>query len=331
MDGWFVKSMPDLNQSNPLVLNYLTQNAIWWIEYADLDGFRVDTYSYNDKTAIAKWTKSITDEYPNFNVVGEVWMYDQAQMAYWQKDSKIGAIQSYNSNLPSVMDFTLQDAIANGVFNEDKQEWRNGLVKVYENFNNDFLYPNINNLLVFFENHDTNRINEFYKNDFKKYQMAVSLIATVRGIPQVYYGSEIGMAGSKNVGDGDIRRDFPGGWNGDTNNAFTKSGRTEEQQKFFDFTSKIFNWRKSKSVIHFGKTTHYVPENNVYVYFRYNEKESVMVIMNNSVEKQKMNINHFKESIKNNTSGKDVLTDKSFDLKNDIEIEGKSVLILELK
>lgn len=149
MDGWFVKSMPDLNQSNPLVLNYLTQNAIWWIEYADLDGFRVDTYSYNDKTAIAKWTKSITDEYPNFNIVGEVWMYDQAQMAYWQKDSKIGAIQSYNSNLPSVMDFTLQEAIANGVFNEDKQEWRNGMVKVYENFNNDFLYPNINNLLVF--------------------------------------------------------------------------------------------------------------------------------------------------------------------------------------
>jgi glycosidase len=331
MDGWFVKSMPDLNQSNPLVLNYLTQNAIWWIEYADLDGFRVDTYSYNDKTAISKWTKSITDEYPNFNVVGEVWMYDQAQMAYWQKDSKIGAIQSFNSNLPSVMDFTLQDAIANGTFNEDKQEWRNGLVKVYENFNNDFLYPNINNLLVFFENHDTNRLNDFYKNDFKKYQMAISLIATVRGIPQVYYGSEIGMAGSKNVGDGDIRRDFPGGWNGDTNNAFTRSGRTEEQQKFFDFTSKIFNWRKSKSVIHNGKTTHYVPENNVYVYFRYDEKETVMVIMNNNNEKQTIKTSRFQENIKNYKFGKDVLSEKSFDLKNDIEIDGKSVLILELK
>ncbi|WP_298393864.1 glycoside hydrolase family 13 protein [Flavobacterium sp.] len=331
MDGWFVKSMPDLNQSNPLVLNYLTQNAIWWIEYADLDGFRVDTYSYNDKTAIAKWTKSITDEYPNFNVVGEVWMYDQAQMAYWQKDSKIGAIQSYNSNLPSVMDFTLQDAIANGTFNEDKQEWRNGLVKVYENFNNDFLYPNINNLLVFFENHDTNRLNDLYKNDFKKYQMAVSLIATVRGIPQVYYGSEIGMAGSKNVGDGDIRRDFPGGWNGDKNNAFTKSERTEEQQKFFDFTSKIFNWRKTKSVIHNGKTTHYVPENNVYVYFRYDEKEAVMVVMNNTNEKQTIKTSRFQENIKNFKSGKDVISEKSFDLKNDIELEGKSVLILELK
>lgn len=340
MDGWFVKSMPDLNQSNPLVLNYLTQNAIWWIEYADLDGFRVDTYSYNDKTAIAKWTKSITDEYPNFNIVGEVWMYDQAQMAYWQKDSKIGAIQSYNSNLPSVMDFTLQEAIANGVFNEDKQEWRNGMVKVYENFNNDFLYPNINNLLVFFENHDTNRLNEAYKNDFKKYQMAMTLIATVRGIPQIYYGSEIGMAGDKGKGDGDIRRDFPGGWNGDTNNAFTKTGRNEEQNKFYDFTAKLLNWRKTKDVIHFGKTTHYVPENNVYVYFRYNDpndsepakqKESVMVVVNNSNEKQTFKTNRFLENIKNYQSGKDIFTETTFDLKNDITIEGKSVLVLELK
>jgi len=331
MDGWFVKSMPDLNQSNPLVLNYLTQNAIWWIEYADLDGFRVDTYSYNDKTAIAKWTKSITDEYPNFNIVGEVWMYDQAQMAYWQKDSKIGAIQSYNSNLPSVMDFTLQEAIANGVFNEDKQEWRNGMVKVYENFNNDFLYPNINNLLVFFENHDTNRLNEAYKNDFKKYQMAMTLIATVRGIPQIYYGSEIGMAGDKGKGDGDIRRDFPGGWNGDTNNAFNKAGRTEEQNKFYDFTAKLLNWRKTKDVIHFGKTTHYVPENNVYVYFRYNENESVMVVVNNNAEKQTFKTNRFAENIKNYQSGKDIFTETTFDLNNDITIEGKSVLILELK
>lgn len=331
MDGWFVKSMPDLNQSNPLVLNYLIQNAIWWIEYADLDGFRVDTYSYNDKTAIAKWTKSITDEYPNFNIVGEVWMYDQAQMAYWQKDSKIGAIQSFNSNLPSVMDFTLQEAIANGIFNEDKQEWRNGMVKVYENFNNDFLYPNINNLLVFFENHDTNRLNEIYKNDFKKYQMAMTLIATVRGIPQIYYGSEIGMAGDKGKGDGDIRRDFPGGWNGDTNNAFTKAGRTEEQNKFFDFTAKLFNWRKNKTVIHTGKTTHYIPENNVYVYFRYNEKESVMVVVNNNEEKQTFKTNRFTENIKKYQSGKDIFTEKTFDLKNDITIDGKSVMILELK
>ena len=330
MDGWFVPSMPDLNQSNPLVLNYLTQNAIWWIEYADLDGFRVDTYSYNDKEGISKWTKAITDEYPHFNIVGEVWMHDQAQMSYWQKDSKIGAIQSYNSHLPSVMDFTLHDAIGN-VFNEDRQSWDRGMIQVYDNFANDFLYPNPNNLLVFAENHDTGRFNEIYKSDFKKYQMAMTLIATVRGIPQLYYGSEIGMKGDKGKGDADIRRDFPGGWKGDANNAFTKEGRTAEQQKFFDFSSKLFTWRKSKEVIHSGKMTHYVPDNNVYVYFRYNEKETVMVIINNNSEKQSLKTNRFKESIQNLKSGKEVLSGKTFDLNNDIEIEGKSALILELK
>jgi glycosidase len=330
MDGWFVPSMPDLNQSNPLVLKYLTQNAIWWIEYADLDGFRVDTYSYNDKEAISKWTKSITDEYPNFNIVGEVWMHDQAQMSYWQKDSKIGAIQNYNSNLPSVMDFTLHDAIGSA-FNENNGSWDKGMIQVYDNFTNDFLYPNPNNLLIFAENHDTGRFNEIYKNDFKKYQMVMTLLATVRGIPQLYYGSEIGMNGDKGKGDADIRKDFPGGWNGDKNNAFTKSGRTAEQQKFFDFTSKLFTWRKTKSVIHSGKTTHYIPENNIYVYFRHTNSESVMVVINNNSDSKTFKTNRFQENISKYKSGKDVLFEKSFDLKNDIQIDGKSVLILELK
>ncbi|MBF2709764.1 glycoside hydrolase family 13 protein [Flavobacterium soyangense] len=330
MDGWFVPSMPDLNQSNPLVLNYLTQNAIWWIEYADLDGFRVDTYSYNDKEGISKWTKAITDEYPHFNIVGEVWMHNQAQMSYWQKDSKIGAIESYNSYLPSVMDFTLHDAIGN-VFNENNQSWDKGMIQVYDNFVNDFLYPNPNNLLVFVENHDTGRFNEIYKNDFKKYQMAMTLIATIRGIPQLYYGSEIGMNGDKGKGDADIRKDFPGGWDGDSNNAFTKQGRTPEQQKFFDFSSKLFTWRKSAAVIHSGKTTHYIPENNVYVYFRYNEQQTVMVVINNNPEKQTIKTKRFNENIQNFKSGKDVITDKSYDLKDEIEIDGKSALILELQ
>lgn len=329
MDGWFVKSMPDLNQSNPLVLNYLTQNAIWWIEFADLDGFRVDTYSYNDKEGIAKWTKAITDEYPHFNIVGEVWMNDQAQMAYWQKDSKIGAIQNFNSYLPSVMDFTLHEAVSSA-FNEDQATWDKGIIKVYQNFTNDFLYPNIDNILTFIENHDTQRFNHLYP-DFKKYQLAMTLLATVRGIPQIYYGSEIGMAGNKDKGDADIRQDFPGGWNGDKNNAFTASGRTEVQKQYFDFTAKLLNWRKNKSVIHSGKTTHYIPENNVYVYFRYDEKETVMVIINNNPEKQTIKTNRFLENIKNYKSGKDALGNTSFDLKNDISIEGKSALILELK
>ena len=330
MDGWFVPSMPDLNQSNPLVLNYLVQNAIWWIEYADLDGFRVDTYSYNDKEGIAKWTKAITDEYPYFNLVGEVWMHDQAQISYWQKDSPIAKIQSYNSYCPSVMDFTLHDVFGN-VFNEDRADWSNGMIKFYENFVNDFLYADPNNLLIFLENHDTGRFNQIYKNDFAKYQLGMTIMATMRGIPQLYYGSEIGMAGDKGKGDADIRQDFPGGWKGDSNNAFLASGRTTEQAKYFDFSKKVLNWRKNKEVIHTGKLTHYIPENNVYVYFRHNDKETVMVVINNAPDTQKLNLSRFQENIKSFTSGNDILSGKIIDLKTELSIEGKTSMILELK
>lgn len=330
VDGWFVPSMPDLNQSNPLVLNYLTQNAIWWIEYADLDGFRVDTYSYNDKEGIAKWTKAITDEYPHFNIVGEVWMNDQAQMAYWQKDSKVGAIDSYNSYLPSVMDFTGMDALAQA-FNEDDAGWDRGMMKMYNNLVNDFLYPDINSVLIFAENHDTGRINQIYNNDFKKYQMAMALLATTRGIPQLYYGSEIGMAGDKGKGDGDIRHDFPGGWQGDNHNAFTAAGRTEQEKQYFDFTSKLFTWRKGKEVIHTGKTTQYIPHDNVYVYFRYNEKETVMVVVNNSATAKTFKTDRFAESIKTHKSGTDVVTGKTVNLAGEITMEPKSAMVLELK
>ncbi len=330
MDGWFAPTMPDLNQSNPLMLNYLIQNAIWWIEYADLDGFRVDTYNYSDPEGIAKWTKAITNEYPNFNIVGEVWMQNQAQIAYWQKDSKIAAIQNYNSYLPSVMDFTLLGALGS-VFNEDDGSWDKGMVKIYDNFANDFLYPNVNNLLIFAENHDTQRLNHVYNNDIRKYKMAMALLATVRGIPQTYYGSEIGMVGNKDKGDADIRQDFPGGWEGDANNAFTKEGRTEMQNQYFDFTSKLFNWRKNKSALHFGKMTHYIPENNVYVYFRYDSSGSVMVLFNNSNETKAINTIRFAENIGNYKTGKDVITEQNIDVTNEITLEPKSVLILELK
>ncbi len=331
MNGWFDTSMPDMNQQNPLLLKYITQNAIWWIEYANLDGFRVDTYSYNDKEAIAKWTKAIMDEYPNFNIVGEVWMHSQAQISYWQKDSKIGAIDSYNSNLPSVMDFTLHDAITT-VFNEEQPTWYNGMIKVYENFVNDFLYPNPNNILVFAGNHDTNRINEIYQNDIQKYKLALTLIATVRGIPQLYYGDEIGMLGNKEKnGDGDIRKDFPGGWHNDTINAFSGKGRTEIQKEYFNFTKKILNWRKNTNVIHTGKTMQFLPENNVYVYVRYNDTQKVMVIINNNPQAQELQLSRFAEILKNSTSGIDIISGNTVPLKGKLKVKGKSSLILEMK
>lgn len=330
MDGWFVRSMPDLDQTNELVLNYLTQNALWWIEYANLDGFRVDTYSYADKHAIAKWTKAIMDEYPNFNIVGEVWMYDQAQMAYWQKDSKIGAIQSYNSYLPSVMDFTLQGELGSAL-KEEESNWTNGIIKVYNNFTNDFLYPNTDNLLVFFENHDTQRFNHIYNGNFAKYKMALAIIATVRGIPQIYYGSEIGMQGNKDKGDGDIRRDFPGGWNGDTNNAFTLAGRTAEQNKFHEFTKKVFNYRKNNPVLHFGKMKHYLPINNVYVYFRTLNEKSVMVVVNNNKEAQTLDLTTYNESLAGYRAGQEIVTGSKLEINKSLSVPAQDVLIIELQ
>ena len=329
MDGWFDTTMPDINQKNPLVLKYMIQNAIWWIEFADLDGLRVDTYSYNDKEGIAKWTKAIMDEYPNFNIAGEVWMNNQAQMAYWQKDSKIGAIDNYNSHLPTVMDFTLQNAIM-VMFGEDDQEWEKGMFRAYENFTNDFLYPNINNIVVFAANHDTNRIMEVYNSDLSIYKMILTLVATVRGIPQVYYGDELGMVGNKELkGDGDIRRDFPGGWEGDAMNAFTAEGRTPAQSAFFEFAKKIFNWRKTKSVIHTGKTMQFVPENNVYVYFRHDANDRVMVVINNNPETQTIALKRFEEMIEKTKMGTDIISEKRIVLENSLTIDGKTAMIIE--
>jgi glycosidase len=328
-DGWFDTTMPDMNQKNPLLLTYLIQNTIWWIEWAELDGLRVDTYSYNDKEAIALWTKAITDEYPNLNIVGEVWMHDQAQMAYWQKDSPIGVLQGYNSHLPSVMDFTLHDAMLQA-WKENEQNWDQGVVRFYENFANDYLYANPNNMLVFLENHDTQRFNESYP-DLATYKMALSLIATTRGIPQIYYGTEIGMRGSKAVGDADIRRDLFG--NRD------RLVLDANQEAYYQFTKSILNWRKGQKVIHEGKFLQFVPQNNVYVYFRYlepvtalgKEAEVLMVIINNSNKEETLTWSRFAEGLHGFEKGLDVLTNQSFDFeKSSGKIPAKTSYIIKL-
>ncbi|WP_413531650.1 glycoside hydrolase family 13 protein [Empedobacter brevis] len=329
LNGWFDLSMPDLNQSNPLVLKYLTQNAIWWIEYAELGGMRVDTYPYNDKEGMAKWVKAITDEYPNFNVVGEAWMHSPAHISYWQKDSKIAEIDHYNSYLPAVMDFNLFSELPKAI--KEEESWDGGMIKLYNSFTNDFLYPNVNNMFVFMENHDTDRWNEIMNGNLNDYKLGLSLISTVSGIPQVYYGSEIGMRGDKSKGDAYIRQDFPGGWNSDKQSAFKE--RTEEQSAFYDFTAKLLNWRKNKEVIHSGKTKHYMPQHNVYVYFRYNDKESVMVILNANREKQTLKLDRFAESLNGITSGKDIISNKVLPINTngEITIDGKTSMIIELK
>jgi glycosidase len=269
------------------------------------------------------------NEYPNLNIVGEVWMHDQAQMAFWQKDSPIGALQSFNSHMPSVMDFTLHDAMLQA-WGEKEQGWDQGMVRFYENFTQDYLYANPKNLLVFMENHDTQRFNESYP-DLADYKLAMTLIATTRGIPQIYYGSEIGMRGSKAVGDADIRRDFFKG-------ALAQE-RTPAQEAYFQYTKNILNWRKNERVIHDGALLQYVPQNNVYVYFRYlspeqagtKEPEVLMVILNNSQKEEQLTWSRFSEGLHGFELGKDVLTNQTFDFEQKFgKIPAKTAYIIKL-
>ena len=329
IDGWFDKTMPDMNQKNPYFWTYYIQNSIWWIESSNLDGIRMDTYQYNDRDAMTQWAKAITDEYPKFNIVGETSFANSMDIAFWQKNS-VNSLK-YNSDLPSVMDFVLQRSLLS-CFNEHGKYWEDmGMNRLYNTIGNDYLYPDINNLLIFAENHDTQRINENYKGNLNKFKMAMSVLMTMRGIPQIYYGSEIGMRGNKDVGDGDIRQDFPGGWQGDSINAFTSKCRTSTQNEYFSFVSKLLNWRKYKIVIHTGLLTHYAPQNDVYTYFRYNQTEKIMVIINNNETDQIIESERFNQSIETKSIGTDVITGKTVDLKNKFTIPKQTAMILELR
>ena len=328
LKGWFVPTMADLNQGQPKLLNYLIQNAIWWIEFAGIDGFRVDTFPYNNPKPMIKWLEAIRLEYPKFNIVGEGWMSNTIHLSYWQENSLISAIQGFNSKLPSVMDFALYNAFTKA-FSERDKYWEHGMTRIYKTLQNDFLYPNINNVLIFAENHDTNRINDSYP-EFKSYKRIMAALMTLRGIPQIYYGSEIGMTGKKENGDGDIRRDFPGGWVSDKINAFNEKERTPVQKSYFNFTKKLINWRRTKSVIHKGKTLHYVPENDVYVYFRYSEKSCVMVIINNSPKNQNLSLDRFHEGIAGRTNGFEIISEKQINLAKNLEISPETAYIIEL-
>ena len=328
-EGWFDTTMPDMNQNNPYFWTYYIQNNIWWIEFAGLDGIRMDTYPYNDRDAMAKWAKAITNEYPRFNITGETWLHSSEDIAFWQKDA-VNSLH-YNSQLPTPMDFVMNDALA-VCFNEQGNGWNEqGMSRLYNDISKDYLFANPNNLLIFAENHDTQRYNNTLKGDLAKYKMAMSFLMTTRGIPQIYYGTEIGMTGDKNKGDGDIRRDFPGGWAGDSINAFNPQARTSLQNSYYDFTAKLLNWRKNKEVIHSGKLIHYVPENDMYIYFRYNDKEKVMVVLNNNESAQTLKTDRFSEMMENYTSGKEVISGKTYtDLKS-LDVPAKSAMIIELK
>ena len=324
--GWFDVNMADLNQDNELMANFLIQNSIWWIEYAGLDGIRQDTYPYPYKDFMATWMRRVLDEYPNFNVVGEAWLSQSPAVAYWLNNSTNK--DGYKSNLTDVFDFPLMYAISKA-FNED-EGWSTGTSQLYEVLSQDFVYSNTKGIVTFADNHDGDRFYSKIGNDINKYKLAMAFMMTTRGTPQIYYGTEILMAGEEHKGHGDIRKDFPGGWADDKNDAFTNDGRTVEQNDAFNFLRRLLNWRKSNPAVQYGKLTHYIPEDGVYVYFRTYKDNTVMVMLNNTKEKKTVNLDRFKESIGDNTKGKSVLTRRGWDELSVIEIPAKSPMIIEL-
>ncbi|MEM5547395.1 glycoside hydrolase family 13 protein [Pseudoalteromonas fuliginea] len=306
-DGWFVASMPDLNQRQPLLSEYLTQNAIWWIEYADLSGIRVDTYSYSDKAFLSDWTKAIMQEYPDFNIIGEEWTSNPAIASYWQRGKHNQ--DGYTSSLPSVMDFSLQEAVIQAL-NED-ESWNTGWVKVYESLANDFLYPDTNNIMVFADNHDMSRVYTELGQDEAKTKMAMTLFLTTRGIAQMYYGTEVLLDNTPSKDHGDIRIDFPGGFKGQTRNAFTGEGLTKQQKEMHKTISTLLNFRKGSTALDKGKLVHFTPQQGVYSYARISGEQTVLVFMNKNTKELTKNIEYMQEVIPKNAKALNLITHKT--------------------
>ena len=325
VDGWFVPEYPDLNQRNPHVLRYLIQNSIWWIETVGIDGIRMDTYPYADREAMAKWMARINQEYPNFNTVGETWVTEPAYTAAWQEGSKLSTIDSH---LKTVMDFAFFDRI-NQAKNEETDGWWNGLNRVYNALCYDYLYPNPSSVMAFIENHDTDR---FLGNgsDTLALKQALALLLTMNRIPQLYYGTEVLMKGTKEKTDGNVRKDFPGGFSGDKQNAFTAEGRTKEQNAMFAWLSRLLHWRKGNDVITQGRQTHFIPFNGIYVLARTLDKRRVLTIMNGTSKSATMPVARYAEVIGDAHEARDVLTGRTINLQNDIKLAPRTTLVLEL-
>lgn len=323
-DGWFVPTMPDLNQGNPLMAEYLIQNAIWWIEYLGLAGVRMDTYPYSGREFMAEWTRRVMEEFPDFNVVGEEWTENPLIAAYWQggRDNHDG----YRSWLPSIMDFPLNSVLAPSLV-ADEASFQ-GLIGLYSMLVNDVLYPDPIGLVTFGDNHDMMRIYSQLGEDYGLFELAMAYLATMRGAPQVYYGTEILTASS---GDhGVIRSDFPGGWAGDTADAVSGAGLTEEQLRGQELVGTLFNWRKTSAAVHEGGLTHFLPKEGVYVYFRSLDSERVMVVLNKNADPYALDTARFEEVLGDARSGVDIIRGGTYDLTSAINLAPRTALVLEI-
>lgn len=324
VDGWFVSTMPDLNQHNPHLMRYLIQNSKWWIETVGIDGIRMDTYPYAFAEPMAQWMKEIDEEYPHFNTVGETWVTEPAYTASWQKDSKLSEKNSY---LKTVMDFAFFDRLSLAK-HEETDAWWNGLNRLYNSFVYDYLYPNPKSVMAFIDNHDTDR---FLGNgsDTLMLKQALALLLTVQRIPQLYYGTEILMGGTKEVTDGNVRKDFPGGFPGDTHNCFTKEGRTQAENSMFQWLSNLLHWRQGNETIIRGYQTQFIPYNGIYVIARRWHRNTILTILNGTTKKATMKVARYAEVIGKTRQVEDVITGQRYDLSKDLELAPRQTLVLE--
>ncbi len=325
-DGWFVPTMPDLNQRQQLLANYITQNNIWWVEYANLSGIRVDTYSYSDKAFLSDWAKRLTDEYPNLNIVGEEWTSNPVVVSYWQK-GKVNT-DGYVSHTPSMMDFALQENMVKAL--NESEEYNSGWINVYESMANDFLFANPDNLLVFADNHDMGRIATQLKGNLANIKMAMALTLTQRGIPQMYYGTEILANNDGDDSHGAIRMPFPGGFADKSVNAFTGEGLSKAQVEMQSWMRTLLNYRQTSDALINGKMKHFRPENGIYVYFRYTEKDKVMVILNKNDKPIQLDLSRFAEALDANAKGRNLVTNEPIELKNFLTLNAAGPLIIQL-
>ncbi|MEO9484286.1 MAG: glycoside hydrolase family 13 protein [Ekhidna sp.] len=327
--GWFVPELADLNQQNPILANYLIQNSIWWIEYSGVDGIRMDTYVYPYKDYLTRWVSEVIDAYPNFNIVGESWVEKVAHEAYWQEDAS-GENDGFDSKLPSVTDFQIAFATEQALTSDFS--WTDGLMKLYYVLSQDRLYSDPMKNVIFLDNHDLDRFYGRVKRDTDLFKMGYSYLMTTRGIPQVYYGTELMWANTEGEGGWGMKRaDMPGGWAEDSRSVFTKEGRTEKEQDAFEFVQKVTNWRKDASVIHEGKLTHFIPENDTYVFFRHTDSEAVMVVMNKNEEAQNFVRDRFAEFLNSYSTGTNIIDGSTIDLTKDFQVGPKQTAIFELK
>ena len=328
-EGWFVPTMPDLNQRNPHLMRYLIQNSIWWIETIGIDGIRMDTYPYAFAEGMAQWMKELDEEYPNFNTVGETWVTEPAYTAAWQKDSRLS---EHNSYLKTVMDFSFFDKLAQAK-NEETDAWWKGLNRLYNSFVYDYLYEDPTHVMAFIDNHDTDR---FLGNghDSLALKQALALLLTVRRIPQIYYGTEIMMNGTKEKTDGHVRKDFPGGFPGDKHNAFTREGRTRAQQSMFNWLSRLLHWRRGNETIIRGYQTQFIPYNGIYVVTRRWHRNTVITILNGTTQDAVLDISRYQELFDDGqdvSRVQDIPTGRYYDLTKNLTLKPRQTLVLEFQ